>query len=138
MGQAGIDRVHDKGKMTARERIEFLLDDGSFVEVDALGETQKPIVITQNEWMRRMKEMSQLQAGMSFYGEMPDSYGMVLNSDNALIIQSSKVLLLADTRYLWNLSVNFSSCDLSRMDTHSSPHIRFHVQSSLLSFALPT
>lgn len=36
MGQAGIDRVHDKGKMTARERIEFLLDEGSFVEVDAL------------------------------------------------------------------------------------------------------
>lgn len=62
------------------------LDKKQFVvEVDALGETQKPIVITQNEWMRRMKEMSQLQAGMSFYGEMPDSYGMVLNSDNALI-----------------------------------------------------
>ena len=62
------------------------LDKKQFVvEVDALGETQKPIVITQNEWMRRMKEMSQLQAGMSCYGEMPDSYGMVLNSDNALI-----------------------------------------------------
>src|SRR5699024_8936942 len=36
MGQASIDRVHDKGKLTARERIEFLLDDGSFVEIDAL------------------------------------------------------------------------------------------------------
>lgn len=55
------------------------------VEVDALGETQKPVVITQNEWMRRMKEMSRLQAGMSFYGEMPDSYSIVLNSDNPII-----------------------------------------------------
>ena len=36
MGQASIDRVHDNGKLTARERIEFLLDDGSFVETDAL------------------------------------------------------------------------------------------------------
>ena len=62
------------------------------VEVDALGTEQKPVVITQNEWMRRMKEMSRLQAGMSFYGEMPDSFGMVLNADHPLI---SKVL--ADT-----------------------------------------
>lgn len=62
------------------------------VEVDALGETQKPVVITQNEWMRRMKEMSRLQAGMSFYGEMPDSYSIVLNSDNPIIAR-----VLADT-----------------------------------------
>lgn len=62
------------------------------VEVDALGETQKPVVITQNEWMCRMKEMSRLQAGMSFYGEMPDSYSIVLNSDNPIIAR-----VLADT-----------------------------------------
>jgi len=55
------------------------------VEVDALGADQKPVVMTQNEWMRRMKEMSHLQAGMSFYGEMPDTFGVVLNSDNELI-----------------------------------------------------
>lgn len=55
------------------------------VEVDALGADQKPVVMTQNEWMRRMKEMSRLQAGMSFYGEMPDTFGVVLNSDNELI-----------------------------------------------------
>ena len=69
------------------------LDKAQFnVEVDALGADQKPVIITQNEWMRRMKEMSRLQAGMSFYGEMPDSYGMVLNSDNELISR-----VLADT-----------------------------------------
>lgn len=55
------------------------------VEVQALGKEQKPVIITQNEWMRRMKEMSRLQAGMSFYGEMPDSFGLVLNSDHPLI-----------------------------------------------------
>lgn len=55
------------------------------VEVQALGAEQKPVIITQNEWMRRMKEMSRLQAGMSFYGEMPDSFGLILNSDHPLI-----------------------------------------------------
>lgn len=55
------------------------------VEVDSLGADAKPVIITQNEWMRRMKEMSRLQAGMSFYGEMPDTYGIVLNADHPLI-----------------------------------------------------
>ena len=55
------------------------------VEVNALGEAQRPVVITQNEWMRRMKEMSRYQSGMSFYGEMPDSMNVVLNSDHPLV-----------------------------------------------------
>ena len=55
------------------------------VEVNALGEEQRPVVITQNEWMRRMKEMSRYQQGMGFYGQMPDSYNLVLNSDHPLI-----------------------------------------------------
>lgn len=55
------------------------------VEVQALGENNKPVVITQNEWMRRMKTMSQFQQGMNFYGEMPDSYTIILNSDHTLI-----------------------------------------------------
>ena len=55
------------------------------VEVQALGENSKPVVITQNEWMRRMKTMSQFQQGMNFYGEMPDSYTIILNSDHTLI-----------------------------------------------------
>ena len=45
------------------------------------------MVITQNEWMRRMKEMSRYQSGMSFYGQMPDSYNLVLNSDHRLVKQ---------------------------------------------------
>ena len=55
------------------------------VEVQSLGEGAMPIIITQSEYMRRMKEMSRYQAGMSFYGEMPDSYSMVLNSDHPLV-----------------------------------------------------
>ncbi len=55
------------------------------VQVEALGEGQRPVVITQNEWMRRMKEMSKFQQGMSFYGQMPDSFNLVLNSDHRLI-----------------------------------------------------
>ena len=57
------------------------------VEVQALGENGQPVVITQNEYMRRMKQMSQFQPGMSFYQQMPDSYTMVLNSDHALVKQ---------------------------------------------------
>ena len=55
------------------------------VQVDALGAEARPVVITQNEWMRRMKEMSRFQAGMNFYGQMPDSFNLVLNSDHPLV-----------------------------------------------------
>ena len=55
------------------------------VDVEALGTEGTPVIITQNEYMRRMKEMSHFQAGMSFYGEMPDSYTVVLNSDHRLV-----------------------------------------------------
>ncbi len=55
------------------------------VQVEALGEQGMPVMITQNEWMRRMKDMSQYQQGMGFYGQMPDSYTVVLNADHALV-----------------------------------------------------
>jgi len=62
------------------------LDKAEFqVEVQALGEDNMPIIITQSEYMRRMKEMSRYQQGMSFYGEMPDAFTLVLNSDNKLV-----------------------------------------------------
>ena len=62
------------------------LDKAEFiVEVNALGSEQRPVVITQNEWMRRMKEMSRYQSGMGFYGQMPDTFNIVLNSDHDLI-----------------------------------------------------
>ncbi len=56
-----------------------------YVQVEALGEQALPVIITQSEYMRRMKEMSRYQAGMAFYAQMPDAYNIVLNSDHALI-----------------------------------------------------
>ena len=55
------------------------------VETQPLGADQMPVMITQSEYMRRMKEMSRLQPGMNFYGEMPDMYTLVLNTDAPLI-----------------------------------------------------
>lgn len=62
------------------------MDKANFnVEVESLGENASPVIITQSEYMRRMKEMSQFQPGMSFYGQMPDSYTVVLNADHHLV-----------------------------------------------------
>ena len=55
------------------------------VETAAMGENAAPVVITQSEYMRRMKDMSRYQQGMSFYGEMPDMYNLVLNADHRLV-----------------------------------------------------
>ena len=66
-------------QMPKIEKAEFM------VQVDALGEEARPVIITQNEYMRRMKEMSRFQPGMKFYGQMPDSFNIVLNSDHPLV-----------------------------------------------------
>ncbi|MBF1638789.1 molecular chaperone HtpG [Prevotella sp.] len=55
------------------------------VDVQSLGESFQPVLVTQNEYMRRMKEMSQFQQGMGFYAQLPDSYNLVLNSDHPLV-----------------------------------------------------
>ena len=55
------------------------------ITTQALGENSVPVMITQSEYMRRMKEMANIQAGMSFYGEMPDMFNLVLNSDHKLV-----------------------------------------------------
>ena len=68
-----------KSQMPKMEKTEFM------VQVDALGAEARPVIITQNEWMRRMKEMSRFQQGMNFYGQMPDSFNIVLNSDHELV-----------------------------------------------------
>ena len=68
-----------KGKLPTIEKATFN------VEIQALGEEAGPVMFTQNEYMRRMKDMSKFQSGMGFYSQMPDSYNLVLNADNALI-----------------------------------------------------
>ena len=57
------------------------------VEVQAIGADSQPVLITQSEYMRRMKEMARIQPGMAFYGEMPDAYNVILNADSPLIRQ---------------------------------------------------
>lgn len=68
-----------KSQMPAIDKAEFVVD------VQALGEEGAPLMITQNEFMRRMKDMSQFQPGMGFYSQFPDSYTLVLNTDHPLI-----------------------------------------------------
>ena len=66
-------------RMPKMDKTEFMVD------VQALGETSQPVIITQSEYMRRMKDISRYQPGMAFYAQMPDTYTVVLNSDHALI-----------------------------------------------------
>ena len=62
------------------------IDKANFtVDVQSLGASFQPVLVTQNEYMRRMKEMSQYQQGMGFYAQLPDSYNLVLNSDHPLV-----------------------------------------------------
>ena len=68
-----------KSQLPKLDKAEF------YVDVEAMGEQQQPVVITQGEYMRRMKDMSRYQQGMGFYAQMPDSYSLVLNSDHPLV-----------------------------------------------------
>ena len=68
-----------RSQMPNIEKTEF------YVEVQSLGENAQPVLITQSEYMRRMKDISRYQQGMAFYAEMPDTYSLVLNSDHPLI-----------------------------------------------------
>ncbi len=68
-----------QSQMPKIEKTEF------HVEVQSLGEQMQPVIITQSEYMRRMKDMSRFQSGMGFYSQMPDMYTIVLNADHALV-----------------------------------------------------
>jgi len=59
---------------------------------ETLDENDAPVIITQSEFMRRMKEMSQLGGGMNFYGELPDSFNLVINLNHPLIIKTADEL----------------------------------------------
>lgn len=68
-----------KAEMPHTEKTEFQ------VEVQSMGESALPVIITQSEYMRRMKEMSRIQSGMAFYGEMPDMYNFIVNADHPVV-----------------------------------------------------
>lgn len=81
--------LNDKQKETLTEVVKSqlpVIEKTEFnVDFKALGESSKPVQITQNEFSRRMKEMAAMQQQMAFYGEMPDSYQLVLNADHPYI-----------------------------------------------------
>ncbi len=77
-----------KSQLPKIEKVEF------HIQTQAMGSTAAPVVITQSEFMRRMKDMAAIQSGMNFYGEMPDMMNLVLNSDHELI---NRVLEKAET-----------------------------------------
>lgn len=68
-----------KSQIPQVEKSEFL------ISFEALSETDAPVQITQSEYMRRMKEMAAMQAGMAFYGELPDSYSLILNVNHPVV-----------------------------------------------------
>ncbi len=70
-----------RSQIPAIDKCEFI------VSFEAMSPEDSPIVITQSEYMRRMKEMAALQPGMSFYGELPDSYNLIVNTEHKLIAQ---------------------------------------------------
>ncbi len=94
-----IDKLIEKdevktSKLTEKERTDLIPVFNSqlptkganyLVTFEALGENAQPLIITQSEFMRRMKDMAAMNPGMGFYGEMPDSYNLVVNSDHKLI-----------------------------------------------------
>ena len=76
---------HDELTEVFRSQLPKMDKTEFYVDIQALGENNLPVLITQSEYMRRMKEASKSQAGMSFYAQMPDAYNLVLNSDHRLI-----------------------------------------------------
>ena len=94
-----------KSQMPKIEKTEF------YVDVQPLGETNQPVVITQSESMRRMKDISRYQSGMSFYAQMPDMYNLVLNSDHKLV---KAILSGCDTNCCE--SINAIDCELKGLN----------------------
>ena len=103
-----------RSQMPRIDKVEFN------VETQALGENVAPILITQSEYMRRMKEMARIQPGMSFYGEMPDMFNVVVNTDNKLVknvLEDSEARCAAD---LTPLELTLSDLEKRHEELHKA------------------
>lgn len=78
-GKQEVLSVMFKSQLPKIDKAEF------HITTEAMGENAFPVMITQSEYMRRMKDMANIQSGMSFYGEMPDMFNLILNSDHQLV-----------------------------------------------------
>ncbi|MCQ2144080.1 MAG: molecular chaperone HtpG, partial [Bacteroidales bacterium] len=79
--------MSEDDKKALDELFKAVLPEGNdyVIEAENLGETASPVVIAQNEWMRRYREMSALGGGMNFYGSLPESYNIIVNMENPLV-----------------------------------------------------
>lgn len=103
------------------EKAEFL------VEFESLSPQANPVLITQNEYMRRMKEMATMQPGMSFYGELPDSYNLIVNVEHPVI---KKIMTGAEADLMPTLKPLF---DATRADNEASEQVRKSAKDGKLS-----
>ena len=84
-----------------------------YVQVHALGENGAPVVITQAEYMRRMKEMAAIQPGMSFYGEMPDMLNVILNEEHPIVSR-----ILGEAQNVCNEQLIPVNDELNKLEAH--------------------
>ncbi|MDR2125199.1 MAG: molecular chaperone HtpG [Prevotellaceae bacterium] len=91
------------------------------ITFEPLSETDMPVMITQNEFMRRMKDMSAMSGGLNFYGKMPDSYNFVINSNHAIInsINSEKSITLDEKLNPLNNEIKQLSEQKDKLDADS-------------------
>ncbi|MDE7411465.1 MAG: molecular chaperone HtpG [Paramuribaculum sp.] len=99
-----------RSQLPTLDKAEFL------VSFEALNPDANPILITQNEYMRRMKDMAAMQPGMSFYGELPDSYNLIINTENEVI---KRIIADADSQLMPSLEPIFKTIDANNEKTTS-------------------
>ncbi len=99
-----------------------LKDEGAqyMVSFESLGAESSPVVITRAEFMRRMKEMSAMNPGMNFYGEMPDSYNLVVNTDHELVCKIVEDKASSLSEQLSNFNSRISELELSKQSIDDS------------------
>lgn len=99
-----------RSQLPAVDKAEFL------VSFEALSEQANPILITQSEYMRRMKEMAAMQPGMSFYGQLPDSYNLIINAQSPVI---KRIIDDADSVLMPQLQPVFEAIENANNDSQA-------------------
>ena len=81
--------LSEDDKKALEEMFKAVLPEGNDYRIEAenLGETSAPVLITQSEFMRRYREMSSMGGGMNFYGSLPESYNILVNMQNPLVLK---------------------------------------------------
>lgn len=99
-----------RSQLPSMQKAEFL------IQFEALSVDANPIVLTQNEYMRRMKDMAAMQPGMSFYGELPDSYNLIVNTESPVV---KRIIEEADSKLMPELESVFNTIDANNSSSQS-------------------